>query len=223
MLPALLGLLVPPACVACRRPPGPGDGVLCPDCRRALPWLGPDACARCGLPGCSRRCPALRLAYDRAWAPLAYAGPVPDLVRALKERGALRVSALMAAQIAATAPPDLLVGGVLVPVPADPARRRRRGLDHAGRIAEELAGRTGLEAQRLLARGSGPRQAGARRAARWDARRVAMCVRTRAAPRRVVLVDDVHTTGATLHACARALRAAGAQEVRAVTYGRTLP
>ena len=99
MLTSLLSLIVPPACVACRRPPAPGD-ILCRDCIRTIPWLRGERCPRCGLPGvCADRCPAAGQAFDRAWAPVAYAGPARDLVLALKERGALVVAALMASQI----------------------------------------------------------------------------------------------------------------------------
>jgi predicted amidophosphoribosyltransferase len=224
MLPSLLGLLAPPACVACRRPPAPGD-VLCRDCRLALPWLGPAVCRRCGLPvPCGRRCPAAGLAFDRAWAPVAYDGPARALVVALKERGALVVARVMAAQIAATAPAGLLSDAVIVPVPSDPLRRRLRGLDHAGRLAAELASRCGLEASMVLRRRASRtgRQAAAGRALRLAAGRLAIEPRVRPAPATVVLVDDVHTTGATLHACALALRGAGAREIRAVSYARTL-
>jgi predicted amidophosphoribosyltransferase len=224
VLDAVLSLLVPPACAACGRPPAPGD-LLCRDCRLTLPWLGAARCPRCALPlpcAARGRCPAAGLAFDRAWAPVAYAGPARGLVRALKERGALRVARLMAAQIAATAPEGLLADAVVVPVPADPLRRRLRGLDHAGRLAGEVAARTGLEATLALRRRAGVRQAGASRADRLRAARLEIEPRG-PAPAVALLIDDVHTTGATLHACATALRSAGCRNVRALTYARTLP
>lgn len=225
MLQTLLEVLVPPACVACR---GGGDVTrgdpLCRACRVALPWLDAHRrCARCGLPErCPpRRCPARAQGFDSAWAPLAYAGAVPHLVLALKDRGALRVARVMAAQLAATAPPGLWGDGALVPVPPDPLRRRRRGVDHTARLAAELGPRVGLPVARVLARRSGSAQASRSRRARLAAD---VGVRTRAGPvpATAVLLDDVHTTGATLHACALALREAGAERVAAVTYARTL-
>lgn len=226
MLRPLLDLIAPPSCVACRRP-SPGGDPLCRECRVALPWLGPDVCRACGLPRpCGRRCPAARLAFDRAWAPVAYDGVARTLVVAFKERGALAVARVMAAQMAATAPPDLLAGAVVVPVPGDPVRRRRRGLDHAARLSAGLAARTDLELALILRRpvSRGGRQAGATRALRLAGGRIPVVVQTSVPPPEVVvLVDDVHTTGATLHACAVALRAAGTREIRAATYARTLP
>jgi predicted amidophosphoribosyltransferase len=234
MLDDLLTLLVPAICVACRRGGEVARGdPLCRACRVALPWLGPARCQRCGLPEAhaARTCPARGQAFDGAWAPLAYAGAVPALVNALKERGAVGLARLMAAQIAATAPPGTWGEGdapaALVPVPADPLRRRRRGVDHAARLAAQLAPRTGLPVARVLTRGPvlrPARQAGRSRAARLRGAGVEVGVRTRGAafPERAILVDDVHTTGATLHACALALRDAGAVSVHAVTYARTL-
>jgi predicted amidophosphoribosyltransferase len=109
-----------------------------------------------------------------------------------------------------------------VPVPAARGRRRRRGFDPAALIAAELAQRLELPlADCLRRRGRAPRQVGAGRAQRRAAGRLVVEPRG-PAPAVALLADDVHTTGATLEACARALRAAGAQRVHAVTYGRTL-
>jgi ComF family protein len=148
-------------------------------------------------------------------------GAARALVHALMSRGALAAADLMAAQIAANAPAGLLAGAV-VPVPADPGRRRRRGFDHAELLARALARRTRLPVSRCLVRApGGERQLGRSRAQRLRTPGGAIAVR-RAAPGRVLLVDDVHTTGATLAACARALREAGARNVGVVTYARTL-
>jgi predicted amidophosphoribosyltransferase len=247
VLDDLLALLVPAVCLGCRRAGDVARGdPLCRACRQALPWLGARRCRRCGLPApCGPPCPAAAQAFSRAWAPVAYDGAVPALVSAFKDRGALGIARLMAAQIAATAPPGQWPadgapgrppgpGGAppvaLVPVPADPLRARRRGVDHAARLAAELAPRCGLPVAPVLARplrAGRRRQAALGRAQRLRADRLAVVLRTggdaaRAVPAVAILVDDVHTTGATLHACALALRESGATDVRAVTYARTL-
>jgi predicted amidophosphoribosyltransferase len=225
-LAALAGLLAPPLCVSCRRPPPRAGDPLCPACRAALPWLRDPRCARCGLPApCGSRCPMAGGAIARAWAPLAFEGPARAIVHALKFRGALGLADLMAAQMVATAPGALLgarAGLALVPVPTPARRRRRRGFDHTGRIAAAIAARTGLPVARCLKRtGPAPRQAGARRATRLAGGRVQVAV-CGPVPRAVVLVDDVQTTGATLEACARKLRSNGALEVSALAYARAL-
>lgn len=155
---------------------------------------------------------------------MAYEGVARELVHALKFRGGLPLAALMAAQMAANLPDDLrLPGAVIVPVPAHAGRRRRRGHDPVDAIAAGLARRTDAELVRCLRRtDSSARQLGASRAARTAAGRLSVEVTTAPVPRQVLLVDDVHTTGATLSTCARALRAAGATWVAGVTYARAL-
>ncbi len=219
----LLALLVPPACLACGRALPRAGEPLCPSCRRGLPWLSAPRCPRCALPAPCRPCPAAGAPFDGSWAPLAHDGPARALVAALKFRGRLPVADLMAAQIAAAAPPDVLAPpAVLVPVPAHPGRRRTRGFDQAERLARALAGRTRLPVSAALRRPEpGPRQLGASRATRLAAGRLGVAA-AGPAPARAVLVDDVHTTGATLRACAAALRAAGAERVACVTYARAL-
>jgi predicted amidophosphoribosyltransferase len=237
MIARAVSLVVPSSCVACGGPVAHAADALCPSCRAVLPWLRGPLCPRCALPthdgrpggaggGAGRRagCPAAGGPLDAAWAPLAHEGPARAIVHALKFRGAVRLVDLMAAQVVANAPPGLLDGAVLVPVPAHPARRRARGFDHAGRLAAAVGGRTGRQVAACLRR-SGPvrRQVGATRAARVAGGRVDVRLGGGAPPPRVVvLVDDVHTTGATLHACAAALRAGGSQRVVAVTYARAL-
>ena len=144
-------------------------------------------------------------------------------MQALKFENRLALADAMAAQMAAVAPAALLEqADALVPVPPDRARVRRRGFDPAALLARGLARRTGLPVVPCLRRtGPASRQLGARARDRRAAGRLRIEA-SRPAPTRVLLVDDVHTTGATLHACAGALRAAGARRVAAITYSRTL-
>jgi predicted amidophosphoribosyltransferase len=227
VLAELLAVVAPPACAACREPLARTELRLCAECTRALPWMPARTCPRCGLPGHRRGCPARGAAFARAWAPLAYDGVARELVAALKFRGALPVATVMAAHIAANLPRDLREivspgGAAVVPVAPQAARARRRGFDPAGAVAAELARRLGLpELPILRRRDREGRQVGATRAQRRRAGR--LCIELRAPPpRRALLIDDVHTTGATLEACARALAAGGCEEVIALTYARTL-
>ena len=222
VLSELLAVVVPPACVVCRGPLPRAELRLCGECTRALPWLPKRICRRCGLPSHRRACPAAGAAFARSWAPLAYDGVARELVAALKFRAALPVAALMAAHIAANLPEDLRAPATLVAVPPQPVRRRRRGFDPAGELAAALAARLALTQNACLRRRDHQRpQVGASRVQRR--RRDRLTIELRAPPpATALLIDDVHTTGATLDACARALRAGGCEEVVAVTYARTL-
>ena len=224
LLAELLAIVTPPACVACGAAVERAGPLTCAACARSMRWLGARVCRRCGLPSHrGRGCPAASAAFATAWAPLAYDDAARALAHALKFRGALPVAALMAAQISANAP-GWAIGGssAVVGVPPAPARRRRRGFDPAALIARGVAERLGLPLHSCLRRrGRAPRQMGARRAERRAGGRLEIVAR-RAPPEVVLLVDDVHTTGATLGACAHALREAGARRVHAVTYARAL-
>lgn len=123
----------------------------------------------------------------------------------------------MAARIDWLAPESLL-SGAIVPVPSSRLRAFGRGFDPAGEIAAALAERTRAPLCPCLSRADLGRQLGGRRAQRVGQ---PPHVRLRSeAPRSVLLVDDVMTTGATLSACARALRGGGSIRVAAITFTR---
>jgi ComF family protein len=203
----VISLIAPPLCFGCGAP-ARGGHPLCRRCRGALRWLGEER-GRAGS--------------VEVWAPLAYEGPARALVRALKYGGAAGVVETMAAQVVACAPPGLLGDGALVPVPLHAGRRRRRGFNQAERLAAAIERRTGRpRVHCLMRRGPPTAQVGRGRGDRLSLVTGTVGVRRGVPPpRRAVLVDDVVTTGATLRACAEALRAAGTEQVTAVAYART--
>ena len=227
MLAEAVALVTPPRCAACAAHTARAADVICAGCRRGLPWLTGPCCRRCALPlpHARRHCPAHDAAFDAAWAAVAYEGVARDAMHALKFSAARPLARVMAAQIATNAPPALLgahPGTTVIAVPPHPRRRRARGFDPAELIAVALARRTGLTLGQALRRGRAPsHQLGASRADRRDPANLHFAARGPGPPR-VVLVDDVHTTGATLSACARALREAGSEHVAAITWARTL-
>jgi ComF family protein len=206
MLTKLLGLIAPPLCVACGADAGRA-APICRECRAAMEAGG----GRC-----------LRLSHAEAFAAFAYDGPAGALVRALKFGGRTALADVMAAQLAAHAPPDLLAAAV-VPVPVHPRHRRRRGVDHSHALASALARRAGLPLADCLVRTGDPRpQVGRGRRERIGGPLGSIAVRAGVdVPEAAVIVDDVVTTGATLAACVRVLRAAGSGRIGCLAYART--
>ena len=215
----MLDLLLPQRCVVC----GCGRRQLCAACREELPRIEPPLCARCGAPTAwpverCRECAGRRLAFASARAAVGYDAAARRLVHAWKERGLRRLAADAAQLVAERLPaPEV---DALTFVPADRGRRLERGHNPAERLALELAVLWELPCLPLLERTRGGRQRGSSAAER---RTVRGAFRARGtAPRRVAVIDDVYTTGATAAAAASALRAAGARRVEAVAFARAL-
>ena len=190
----------------------------------------PTACPVCGATGrapceaCAallRRAPALPapVGVDSCAALLEYDGAGRELVARLKYRNARASVPFLARGMAA------LLGGreleVVTWAPTTPARARARGFDQAQLLARAVAGNLGLPCRRLLGRGPGSAQTGLDAAHRHGG--PAFGARRRVDGARVLLVDDVVTTGATVAAAAQALRLGGAVEVHAVAAARTPP
>jgi predicted amidophosphoribosyltransferase len=215
----VLDLLLPQRCVVCER----GGDQLCADCRDGLPRLEPPLCARCGAPVAwpvdrCRECAGWRIAFATARAAAGYDEAARRLVHAWKERGLRRLAAEVAALVVERLPsPDV---EVLTFIPADRSRRLERGHNPAERLAGELSLLWELPCEPLLERVRGGRQRGATATERRSVRGAFRSVGP--APRRVALIDDVYTTGATAAAASTALRAAGARRVDVVTFARTL-
>jgi ComF family protein len=174
-----------------------------------------------GARGC-HECRGRVLAFDQAWSGFAYEGVAREVVGALKSRGALVLASFIAHEIAARAPAALLAG-TLVPVPAHARRRRSSGFNQAWEIATALGREVGVPVGNALRRVRASAQVGLERRARLENAQGSVRVRRGfAVPPRAVLVDDVYTTGATLDACAQALRESGTEEIVAITFARAL-
>jgi ComF family protein len=227
----LLAVLLAPCCAACRRPlESPTGGPVCPPCWSAVLPITPPICDSCGDPLPSwrvtsvelSRCPRCRRggrAVDRGRAFGVYDGRLRDILHAFKyERR--RSLATRLGRLMADAGRDLLEGSSLVvPVPLHRRRERSRGFNQARDLAVRLGPPVADVLQRTRATPSQTDLPAARRHANV---RDAFVVGPRSCIEGavVVLVDDVSTTGATLEACARALKEAGAREVRALTAAR---
>lgn len=231
----LLAVILAPSCAACERLlEHPTRGAVCASCWNAVLRITPPVCDICGDPLASwrrasvesARCPRCRrrrVAIDRGRAAGLYDGALGRVVHAFKYDGRRTLAAPLA-RLMADAGRDLLAtADVTVPVPLHRRRERSRGFNQA----RDLAVRLGYPVVDILRRTRATRSqtdlpAGQRHANVRGAFAVRDGLRPRIDGRIVVLVDDVSTTGATLEACARVLKDAGAREVRALTAARAV-
>ncbi|MFN3945416.1 MAG: double zinc ribbon domain-containing protein [Allosphingosinicella sp.] len=229
----LVDLALPPRCPGCgavtREPHS-----FCLACWSALSFLGEPCCGRCGLPfeydagdgalcgGCLKAPPD----FDRLRAAVAYGDISRKVAIRLKYSGrpgiAVTMAHFMARHVGEGDPP------ILAPVPLHRWRIWKRGYNQAALIASALARRCGGEVELALlerVKATPPLKGMNRRERALAVRgafRVAGEAKARIAGRRVVLVDDVYTSGATANACARALRKSGAGRVEIVCWARVV-
>lgn len=198
----LLDLLFPPKCPFCRRVlDAPG---MCPDCEKALPWTDEDSGLR-ELPG------GLLCA-----APLWYEGPVREAVLRFKFRGGVSAAGPLG-ELIAQAAAERFSGefDTVTWVPVSAKRLRRRGYDQSRLLAERACGLWGVEPEALLRKvRDNPAQSSLESAEdRWKNTRDVYEAQGDPAGKRVLLLDDICTTGATLASAAGTLLSAGAAGV----------
>ncbi len=231
--------LLPAGCVVCGAwIPAPHDRLLtCGPCRTRLPRAGWPRCPRCHHPRGTGRPAAEDCRECRDWPPaLARARwawrmepPADALVHALKYEGWRRLAEEMGADMAAAlGSGDDARQDLVTPVPTTPERERTRGYNQARLLADAVAARLGIPRVETLARTrGGPTQVALppslRKANVEGAFRPAEPRPSGLPGARVVLVDDVLTTGATAAQAATVLRSLGAAEVTVLTYARALP
>lgn len=215
-----------------------GDPALSPglpaEAWNRIVFLEDPVCDGCGAPfefdpGPGVRCPgctARPLAFDRARAACLYDEASRDLILKLKHADRTDLAGTLACWLGRAARPLLAEADLIVPVPLHPARLLARRYNQAAEMARPLGRMAGVPVlPDALARvrrteTQGGKSAGGRRRNVAGAFAVPPGRRARIEGRRVLLVDDVLTTGATAHACARALKAAGAAAVDLAVVAR---
>ena len=231
----LVDLIYPPRCPACGEGIAAQDG-LCAACWAELAFPGEPACATCQRPfgaalvadgAVCAPCLAEPPRHDGIAAGTLYNDASRKLVLAFKH-GKRIALAPMLARMAASRLPELDGEWLLVPVPLHPWRLWRRGFNQSALLAREVARLRGqpVLVDGLVRRKPTPALGGLGRAARARALSGAIAVNPRRAAKlagaRVVLVDDVMTSGATSDACVRALKRAGAVRVVVACFARVL-
>jgi ComF family protein len=240
MREALASIVFPAPCRICARMLDTGSHIpFCHACVASLTQtLAKPLCEQCGRPVVSNaestpsRCHLCRVGtygFDLARSFGPYSSPMSRAILMLKYGEVTPLGRWFAGHLAGLvkADPDAFAADVLVPVPLDSARLRERGYNQAELIARPLARMLGIPFRSYLLVRTRPRPDKLRitRRERWETVRGAYATHKTAQvdKLRVLLVDDVFTTGATLDACSRALRGAGAARVAGLTVARALP
>lgn len=230
---AATDLILPIACVVCERLiPHSEKGVVCGHCWTLAVELPHPRCERCGHPIDKYSCrwcvnlPAF-VRSARSWCWIG-AGTGKDIIHALKYDGWTRAACDIADRMCRVSfPPDVVEERhAIVPIPLSRDRMRERGFNQCELIANHVARRWNIQVlANALVRGSSSRSQtrltpGERLSNVAGAFSVPASARDNIGGRHVILLDDVVTTGATLHAAASALFAAGARTLSCMTFGR---
>ncbi len=238
---ALVSLAFPAPCRICEQTLESASRLpICRVCLESLLPLVPPLCQTCGRPFISPRAGQAReplchlcrrgvYAFHFARSYAAYNDAMVRAITLLKYHAVTPLGGWFAARLAelAASDPALFTADVVVPVPLHASRLRERGYNQAELIARPLAKRLHVPLRSYLLGRTKPRPDKLRlsRPERWLTVRGAYAMRkgSRVDNLRVLLVDDVFTTGATLDACARVLRGAGAGRVVGLTVARAVP
>lgn len=226
--------LLPAACFGCGRLLGRVHRWgACPSCWASVVPVTANACLTCAAPlpeaSSTARCPSCAAApppFERTAAAVLYRGFATTVVHRAKDGRRVEMIAVMAEQLAVAVRYRGLdrLSDIVVPVPGRPLARLARGFDHAAVLAVRLGALSGLPVRRDLLRSAFGALAPQKRLsaeARRSATRRRVVARGNAAGLRVLLVDDVMTTGATAADAARALLGSGARSVRLAVWART--
>ena len=233
LLQAAVSLLYPATCAICRKQVRPGE-YLCDRCEAKIVRIAPPFCETCSEPfdgsiniafTCAN-CAHRTIHFDAAVAAYRGRGIVRDVIHQFKYNRQVHLRHLVGKWLRAALDDGRLRSqqfDVIVPVPLHPARQRERGFNQASLLAESLSAQISIRCRPLLKRiRYTTTQTALDRSERMENLHNAFRLRKNANVRglRVLLIDDVLTTGSTLSECARVLKRAGAISVHAATAAR---
>jgi ComF family protein len=225
VIDAILNLLYPQSCVLCQsRVLQRRWAVVCPDCWSKLEPIPRPFCPQCGIPapvieGPCGECRRGDHAFDFARSLFLFTEPMRGILHHFKYSGRVSLAGPLGRQIRELVADEGFQGAVAVPVPLHKARERERGFNQAELLARKL-GRP-VDSGLLRRRKNTPSQTGLSRSQRAINLSAAFEV-SGTPPPCVLVVDDVYTTGATLHEIAKTLKRAGAARVEVLTVARVL-
>lgn len=204
------------------------EGDFCQPCYGSLPYLSSHHCKACALPlataGVCGACLAIPPAFDRTIAAASYAFPIDALLHSLKYEAKLALGPVLADLLDARICPADLPDFILA-MPLHPAKLRERGFNQALEIARRISKTTGIKLLPLAARRI--KDTHSQTGLPWKERekhiRGAFTCDADMSGRRIAIVDDVMTTGATVNELAKVLRKGGARSISAWVVARTLP
>ena len=223
----IMQLVLPHHCLLCGSPNS--SGVLCAPCHASLPWHDGPQCGQCALPTTAGEtcghCLQTPPAFDRTIATLRYEFPLDVLIQRLKYHHQLALAPLLGNALAELASMSASRPDVLIPMPLHPSRLRERGFNQAQELARIVARKLDIPllvqgAERIRAT---PPQVGLPWKERAKSVRGAFSSTVDLSGKHVAILDDVMTTGTSLHELSLALRRQGAMEISTWVVARTLP
>ena len=219
---ALLDLFYPPRCPGCGRV----GFTFCDACQARIELPPAPACLRCGQPAETEHlCPTCRATpshLDRITSSAIFAHPLRDAVHDLKYNDGRSLARPLGARMAASWRQGSFAADVIIPVPLHTSRLAERGYNQSALLARIISQEIGvpIDESALVRAKTTQQQAMLKAVERRENVKDAFSCRGDVSGKRVVLVDDVCTTGSTLEACAAALRSSGAASVWAFTLAR---
>ncbi len=236
IIKGLIDLIFPPLCAFCGCPLAEDEtGEICPGCLRNVRFISPPICPTCGVPFVSQsgedhlcgQCLRGKWHFSMARALGLYDGPLRDAIHALKYEGKPFLAKTLVGLLDRGYPfIDYGLYDLLVPVPLHPKRLRERGFNQALVLGRAMARREGVPCMGFVLRKTRPSEPQIHLNPEEREKNVrgsfAVADPPKVRGKRVLLIDDVMTTGSTVDECARELSKAGATQVDVFTMARAV-